>query len=121
MQAFWLRLILALAAPRQIQSLRALDGRSNGLLDATVTSDEVEHGRPFPDMIQRLMQLTGVERIDAVAKVGDTPSDLLEGDRAGCHLNIGVTYGSHTAAELKEYPYTHLVDHISDIPKLLGI
>lgn len=101
--------------------IERLGWTQKGLLDATVTSDEVEHGRPFPDMIQRLMQLTGVQRMDAVAKVGDTPSDLLEGDRAGCHLNIGVTYGSHTAAELKEYPYTHLVDHISEIPKLLGI
>src|SRR5262245_38645914 len=30
------------------------------LVDATVTSDEVEHGRPKPDMIWRAMELTGV-------------------------------------------------------------
>ena len=94
---------------------------NDGLIDATVTSDEVENGRPFPDMIQRLMALTGIETTDHVAKVGDTPSDLLEGERAGCPLNIGVTYGSHTATELETYPHTHLVNDILDIPELLGI
>lgn len=92
-----------------------------GLIDASVTSDEVDHGRPYPDMIQRLMKQTGVESMSEVAKVGDTPSDLMEGDRAGCRFNIGVTYGSHTLAELQEYPSTHLVDNILDIPKLLGL
>lgn len=101
--------------------INRLGWTNNGLIDATVTSDEVEHGRPFPDMIQRLMALSGIEAISHVAKVGDTPSDLLEGERAGCPLNIGVTYGSHTASELEAYPHTHLVNDILDIPQLLGI
>jgi phosphonatase-like hydrolase len=48
--------------------------REAGLLDAGVTSDEVARGRPFPEMIYRAMQLTGVADPSAVAKVGDTAS-----------------------------------------------
>ena len=101
--------------------IRRLGWQEHNLLDATVTSDEVENGRPFPDMIHRLMEITGVDDMNTIAKVGDTPSDLLEGERAGCRMNIGVTYGSHTVTELEVYPHTHLVDNILEIPKLLGI
>ena len=90
------------------------------LIDVSVTSDEVERGRPYPDMIRKAMDLTGITSMAAVAKVGDTPSDLQEGEQAGCALNIGVTYGSHTEAELKVHPHTHLVSDINDIPALLG-
>ena len=101
--------------------IRRLGWAEEGLIDASVTSDEVDNGRPFPDMIHRLMEETGVAGMDGVAKVGDTPSDLLEGDKAGCRYNIGVTYGSHTSDELTGYPHTHLVDRIHDIPSILGI
>src|SRR5215471_8805113 len=90
----------------------------SSLVDATVTSDEVEHGRPKPDMIWRAMELTGVPDPARVAKVGDTPSDLHEGDAAGCSLVVGVTSGSHTEDELARHPHTHLIDSLVD---LLGI
>ncbi len=90
-----------------------------GLLDATVTSDEVAHGRPAPDMIHHLMEATGVEAADRVVKLGDAPSDLKEGDRAGCRLVIGVTKGSHTRDQLAPHPHTHLIDTVADLPALL--
>ncbi|MGH9837469.1 MAG: HAD family hydrolase [Blastocatellia bacterium] len=65
----------------------------DGLIDASVTSDEVEAGRPHPFMIRHLMQRLGVADPLRVAKVGDAPADLLEGKNAGCGLVIGVTYG----------------------------
>ena len=90
-----------------------------GLLDASVTSDEVDHGRPAPDMIYHLMEATGVDDVERVVKLGDAPSDLQEGDRAGCRLVIGVTKGSHTRDELAPYPHTHLIDTVADLPALL--
>ena len=50
-----------------------------GLIDATITSDEVARGRPHPDMIHALMARLHIDRVACVAKVGDTPADLLEG------------------------------------------
>ncbi len=101
--------------------LKRLDWEIGDLLDATVTSDEVERGRPYPDMIYRAMELTGIPRSEVarVAKVGDTPSDLNEGHSAGCGRVIGVTNGSHTAEELAPHPHTHLVPSVISIPPLL--
>ena len=94
-------------------------GWGRGLLDATVTSDEVAHGRPYPDMIYKAMALTGVTDAARVAKVGDTPADLREGHAAGCGWVVGVTAGSHTRAELLTHPHTHLIETVADLPPLL--
>ena len=91
----------------------------HGEFDASATSDEVERGRPAPDLIWRLMELTGVEDAQSVAKIGDTPSDLGEGTAAGCGWVIGVTYGTHSAAQLTHYPHTHLVDSVAALERLL--
>jgi phosphonatase-like hydrolase len=71
-----------------------------GLIDASVTSDEVDRGRPHPHMIRRLMLNLGVSDPRRVAKVGDTPADLLEGKNAGCGLIVGVTQGSCAREQL---------------------
>lgn len=94
-------------------------GVGSKLVDITVTSDEVVHGRPYPDMIYRAMELLGVESTDQVAKVGDTPSDLLEGESAKCGLIIGVTEGSHTRDELLPFRHTHLVENVTKVPAIV--
>ena len=88
-------------------------------VDASVTSDEVERGRPYPDLLFRAMELTGVTDVKHVAKVGDTPSDLGEGTAAGCALVIGVTHGTHTREQLAQHPHTHIVDSFSEILALV--
>ena len=95
-----------------------LDWGHPELLDTTVASDEVKRGRPHPDLIFEAMRRTGVAQAGQVAKVGDTPADLLEGQAAGCQLNIGVTYGSHTRAQLASQPHTHLIGALDEV---LGI
>jgi phosphonatase-like hydrolase len=99
--------------------LERLGWARSGLLDATVTSDEVANGRPHPDMIFRAMALTGVTEARRVAKVGDTPSDLQEGQAAGCGWVIGVTEGSHTREQLAPYPHTHLIRTVAALPSCL--
>jgi phosphonatase-like hydrolase len=108
---------------RQITNviLDRLGWERDGLLDTSVTSDEVPRGRPHPDMVLRAMRLTGVSDPRCVAKVGDTPSDLYEGHNAGCGLVIGVTSGSHTRAELEPHPHTHLIERLAELPALLQI
>jgi phosphonatase-like hydrolase len=92
-----------------------------GLIDASITSDEAERGRPHPDMIQKLMKSVGVSDPRRVMKVGDTPVDLQEGTNAGCGSVVGVTRGTHTRAQLEGYPHTDLVESVADIPTLLGL
>lgn len=101
--------------------LDRLGWSKNGLLDASVASDEVPRGRPHPDMIQRLMAQLGVSDPRIVVKVGDTPADLEEGVHAGCGLVVGVTQGTHSRQQLEKYPHTHLIDSVADLPGVLGI
>lgn len=95
--------------------------QSADVVDTTITSDEVPRGRPHPDMIRALMFRLRVSDAARVAKVGDTPADLLEGTSAGCGLVVGVTCGTHTRAELEVHPHTHLIDDLREFPALLGI
>lgn len=99
--------------------LERLQWTGTTVLDGVVASDEVLRGRPHPDMVFRAMELAGVQDAKAVAKVGDTPSDLQEGTAAGCGLVIGVTNGSHTRAQLSPHPHTHLLDSLQPLAELI--
>ena len=99
--------------------LDRLGWRDDRLLDATVASDEVQRGRPHADLIQQAMHLTGISDASAVAKVGDTPADLLSGDAAACGWVVGITSGSHTRQQLERYPHTHLIDRLDELPAVV--
>lgn len=75
----------------------------------SVASDEVQNGRPAPDLIRAAMQRTGVTDADRVGVAGDTPADLGAGHAAGCRFNVGVATGAFTRADLAEHPHTHLL------------
>ena len=62
-------------------------------IDDFISSEEVEHGRPFPYMIHRIMERNDILNVKNVAKIGDTLNDMKEGRNAGCGLNIGVLSG----------------------------
>ncbi|GGM98551.1 phosphatase [Dyadobacter beijingensis] len=84
-------------------------------IDCLVASDEVPFGRPYPDMIRKIMGILGVESADRVAKVGDTEVDINEGINAGCRYAIGITTGAFTREELLPYKPTHIIDDIAGI------
>lgn len=99
--------------------LNRMGWSANGLMDGSVTSDEVAHGRPYPDLIYRAMEIAGVSDSKAVAKVGDTISDLQEGHAAGCGWVIGIASGAFTKEQLAVVPHTHLIDQIPEIIPIL--
>lgn len=88
-------------------------------IDATITSDEVARGRPYPDMITQLRQRAGGIPANEVAKVGDTAVDLQEGTMAGCGLVVGVLSGGHDRAMLGEQPHDALINSVAELPALL--
>src|SRR5205085_449020 len=59
--------------------LQRLGWTGTRVIDFSVASDEVAHGRPAPDLILESMRRAGVVSPQQVAKAGDTPADLLEG------------------------------------------
>ena len=99
--------------------LDRLGWSNHPMIDATICSDEVSRGRPYPDMINALMARLGVVDAARVAKVGDTPVDLQEGTQAGCGMVVGVTQGTHSRAELEIHPHTHLIESVAELPDLL--
>ncbi len=104
---------------RTAQTVLDRFGWGPGVIDASVTSDEVAHGRPAPDMVLRLMDLNGVVDPVTVIKVGDSISDMGQGVAAGCLETVGVRSGAATEAELLEAGATVIVDGIADLPSFI--
>jgi phosphonatase-like hydrolase len=92
-----------------------------GLLDFSVTSDEVPRGRPYPDMIHKAMSKFGITDTKMVAKIGDTPSDMMEGTSAKCGWVIGITSGAFSRDQLVKERHTHLVDTIPQVLQVLNL
>lgn len=97
-----------------------LGWKKEGLYDISITSDEVANGRPFPDMIYKAMNALDISDTDEVAKVGDTVSDLQEGNAAGCKYVIGVTSGSYSEDELRKEKHTHLVSRLVEVLPIIS-
>ncbi len=90
------------------------------LIDHLIASDEVPQGRPYPDMIHKLMERAGVDDASSVAKVGDTEVDINEGKNVGCRYVIGVTTGAYTREQLEPYHPTHIIDDIGDVVRIVS-
>jgi phosphonatase-like hydrolase len=103
-----------------LEKLGWLDGLNanyvgNGLINASIASDEVPKGRPEPYMIRQAMKLLNVHDSFRVINIGDTPSDLKSGIRAGCRLSLGVTNGTHTRQQLAIHRNDGLLINISEL------
>jgi phosphonatase-like hydrolase len=94
-------------------------GNRHSIMDLSIASDEVAEGRPAPLMIQNAMQVLGITDPRQVWNVGDTPSDLESGRRAGCARSLGLTNGTHTRAQLAPYPNDGLLASLAEVHQLL--
>lgn len=117
-----LKIVVDTGFDREITALllERMGWEAQGLIDGSVTSDEVKRGRPYPDLVFRAMEVAGVRDVNAVAKVGDTPFDLQEGKSAGCQFVIGITSGAFTREELQKEFHTHLIDDLSELETILN-
>jgi phosphoglycolate phosphatase len=80
----------------------ALGWRS--LVDLFLSPADAGRGRPWPDMpLTALLRLRG-ESVASLAVVGDTPSDVESGLRAGAGLVVGVLSGDSARADLEAVP-----------------
>ncbi len=93
------------------------DDRSE-LIDQVICSDEVIHARPYPDMIEVLMNDLGIDSPANVVKVGDTEVDVEEGRNAACGKVVSVTTGAYTRQQLEAYHPDFIID---DLRQLLPI
>lgn len=89
-------------------------------VDVVVASDEVKNGRPYPDMIYKMMQQLDITDTAEIAKVGDTEVDINEGKNTGCKYVIGVTTGAFTRHELAPYRPTHIIDNVAEVLDIIA-
>ena len=101
--------------PTDVQMAIIHNLRLGGMIDDRVASDEVRRGRPYPDMINKLMLNNDIDDPGRVMKIGDTPNDILEGKRAGCAKTYGVLSGMGTREALKKAGATDILDSLLDI------
>ena len=90
-------------------------GTAHSIIDLSIASDEVTEGRPAPLMIENAMQAFGITDPRQVYNVGDTPSDLESGRRAGCGRSLGVTNGTHSRPQLTQCPNDGLFASLTDL------
>lgn len=89
------------------------------VFEANISSSDVQHGRPAPDMIFRAMEATGVHDAKQVISVGDTPLDLQSGNNAGVRGVVGVLTGAHGREVLEKEPHTHIIASVVELPELV--
>jgi phosphoglycolate phosphatase len=88
-------------------------------LDGVVTADDVQHGRPAPDLIFAAMRNAGIGSAEAVVAVGDTVNDLRAAAAAGAGARIGVLTGAHDRDELERAAPTAILASAAEVPRWL--
>jgi phosphoglycolate phosphatase len=98
------------------------------LVDLFLSPADAGRGRPWPDMPLTSLLRLGGGSVAELAVVGDTPSDVEAGLRAGAGLVAGVLTGASTADELAAVPAATglpgepvILDSVVDLPQLLGL
>ena len=84
-------------------------------IDKVICSDEVPHGRPYPDMIRTLMADLGIASAENVLKIGDTEVDVEEGRNAGCGKVVSITTGAYTRGQLEGYRPDFVIDDLLEL------
>ncbi|MET1410852.1 HAD-IA family hydrolase [Roseibium sp. HPY-6] len=107
----------ALRGVRHMQETHDLHGKF-----VTIQTADTSPSKPHPDMVERALSETGVER-DRAVMIGDTSFDIKMAKAAGIHA-IGVTWGYHDHTRLAEEGanriiggFEHLDEALQDVLK----
>lgn len=95
-------------------------GNEHSIISLSIASDEVVHGRPAPDMINKAMDTLGVQDPSRVVNIGDTPSDLASGFNANCLASIALTNGTHSKERLLKEKHDALLPSLEALPEYIN-
>lgn len=90
-----------------------------GAFAAALSAQGRRRGHPAPDLLLHAILELRIDSVGQVAIVGDSPSDLVAGNRAGAGLVVAVRSGGADEQLLLESPHTHLVDSVADLASVL--
>ncbi|ODT69742.1 MAG: hypothetical protein ABS75_15850 [Pelagibacterium sp. SCN 63-23] len=108
-------MVLGIATGKGLNGVHRLT-QLHGITEHFVTLQTPDHNpsKPHPGMMLRAMEETGVAKADTVI-IGDTTYDMDMGKAAGTRT-IGVTWGYHSADDLRGAGADLLVDNYADLP-----
>lgn len=111
---------ITVASSRGRNSLMSLERRLgiDKYITLTLGEDDVERKKPAPDMVLRILELTGTAAADTLV-VGDTAFDIAMGRDAGC-TTCGVTYGNQSREQLLAEGADHVTDHFGTVVEIMG-
>lgn len=91
----------------------------DGLFHATITADDVENIKPHPEGLYTIAKKLGVEPHEMLL-VGDSPTDIIAGNEAGCITVAIIHPGSFANKKLLEHETpNHFTQSIDDLRALL--
>ncbi|HEY7362339.1 MAG TPA: HAD family hydrolase, partial [Streptosporangiaceae bacterium] len=90
------------------------------LIDLALSPADAGRGRPWPDIPLTALLRLGGGAVSELAVVGDTPSDIESGRRAGAGLVAGVLTGRSSREELAEAKAAVILDSVAGLPAVLG-
>lgn len=104
---------LSIASSRNTASLQAYleEMQIDGCMACIVAGNQVQNAKPAPDMVLKVLELTGGKAEDALV-VGDTAYDINMG-RAAHVRTCGVTYGNGKPEEFANADY--VIDDFADL------
>ena len=91
------------------------------LIDLALSPSDAGRGRPWPDLPLTALLRLGGGAVTELAVVGDTPSDIESGLRAGAGLVAGVTTGACSREALAEAGAPCVLDSVTELVQLLGL
>ena len=91
------------------------------MIDGYISSEQVNYGRPYPYMIHHLMEQFNIKNSNEVIKIGDTPSDIEEGNNAKCYMSVGVLSGASSMETFKNTNVDMVIRNASCIELLRNI
>lgn len=86
-------------------------------IDDIVSVEDVENVKPAPDIALEVLRRYNISGEESLV-VGDATLDMDMGREAGCHL-CGVSFGSHTPEMLRERGARYIIDHFSELKKIV--
>jgi phosphonoacetaldehyde hydrolase len=85
-----------------------------------VASDEVTNSRPYGDMIIKNLNYLKTNLSEAyIIKVGDTVTDIKEGQSVHAFMNIGISNNKILTKQMYRQGATHVVEDITELFKIL--
>ena len=85
--------------------------------DGIICADDVVNTKPAPDIALLALERYNVKGNEALV-VGDSTYDMEMGRGADCHL-CGVSFGSHTPEMLRDKGAHYVIDHYSELRKIV--